>query len=375
MADPTLVTLDLKPLDVNLLGLEVKTSEIVVTVSAQPGSGNLLGNLLTTVANLVNLQGVNTALNNVLGNVVTLANGASLGVTGVNTGGALGTAPVATTPVLTAHIAPVNLNLLGAVVQTSPIDLSLIAHSGPGLVLGNVVTDLANLLNTPPKNGQIDLNYITGQLQTLLNELNVQVPGIAAPSTSPTTTTGATQILSLSVPPINLNLLGLVLQTDQIQVNADAQSGSGDLLGNLLNDLLNTLGATPQNLSSLNLELNALLGKVVAVLNASTLTLAPNALASLTPVLQTLALPNLVNPTGTASTPVLNLDIASTTGTTPPVDVNLLGLIVTTSNIHAQLTAQTGNGQILGNLVYNVSHLLDPGGSLSLLTILNELGV
>jgi hypothetical protein len=39
-----------------------------------------------------------------------------------------------------------------------------------------------------------------------------------------------------------------------------------------------------------------------------------------------------------------------------------------------QLLAQPGDGQVLGNLVYNVSHLLD-GGLLSVLNILNGLGV
>ncbi len=48
---------------------------------------------------------------------------------------------------------------------------------------------------------------------------------------------------------------------------------------------------------------------------------------------------------------------------------------MTTSNIHAQLVAQTGDGQVLGNLLYNVAHLLDPGGSLNLLTILGQLGL
>ena len=43
--------------------------------------------------------------------------------------------------------------------------------------------------------------------------------------------------------------------------------------------------------------------------------------------------------------------------------------------VHAQLIAQTGQGQVLGNLVYNVAHLLDPGGTLNLLTILNQLGL
>ena len=111
------------------------------------------------------------------------------------------------------------------------------------------------------------------------------------------------------------------------------------------------------------------------MLNASSLILPANAISSLSQVLQTLAVPNLVNSTGTASAPILNLAIASTDGTSPPVDVNLLGLQVTTSNIQAQLLAQTGDGQILGNLLYNVANLLNPGGSLSLLTILNALAL
>ena len=76
-----------------------------------------------------------------------------------------------------------------------------------------------------------------------------------------------------------------------------------------------------------------------------------------------------------ATVDVLNLMIASTDGTTPPVDVNLLGLEITTSDITAKLTATTGDGQILGNLVYNVSHLLDPGGTLNLLGILGQLAL
>ena len=114
---------------------------------------------------------------------------------------------------------------------------------------------------------------------------------------------------------------------------------------------------------------------MIGVLNASSLILPADAVNSLSQVLQTLALPNLVNATGTASAPILNLAIASTDGTTPPVDVNLLGLEVTTSNIQAQLLAQTGNGQVLGNLLYNVANLLNPGGSLNLLTVLNELSL
>jgi Domain of unknown function (DUF4214) len=371
-----LITLNLNPLDIRLLGLEVQSNQIQVRVAAQPGQGQLLGNLLTDAANLLNLQGVNNALNTVLGSVVTLLNSVSLNVSGVNTAsGPLSTAAVATTPVLDAFVAPVHLNLLGALVDTSPIHLTITAHSGTGLVLGNVVTDLANLFN-PPLPSQLNIDTINTALQNLLSELGVQAPGIGSSgTTTPPTTPGTEQVLSLTVPPINLNLLGLILKTSQIQVNADAQTGNGELLGNVLTTLLNTLGATPQNLSQLSANLNALLAKVVGILNAASLILPANALNTLSQVLQTLALPNLVNSSGTASAPILNLAIASSNATTPPVDVNLLGLVVTTSNIQAQLLAQTGDGQILGNLLYNVANLLNPGGALNLLTILNQLGL
>jgi hypothetical protein len=373
-----LISLVLPPLDINLLGLEVQTSgPIKVNVSAQPGAGELLGNLLTDASNLLNIQGVNNALNTVLGSVVSLVNSASLSVTGVSGSDAgLLNAAAVTTPILDLFVAPVHLNLLGALVDTSPIHVTITAHSGAGLVLGNVVADLANLFN-PPLPNTLDLNFINSKLVQLLGELNQQIPGVGGtPTPTPTTApAGSEQIVSLAVPPINLNLLGLVLKTSLIQVNANAQTGNGDLLGNVLTTLLNTLGATPQNLSALSGNLNALLSKVVGVLNASALTLPSNAVSSLSGVLQQLALPNLVNATGTASAPILNLSIASTDGSTPPVNVNLLGLQVTTSNIQAQLLAQTGDGQILGNLLYNVANLLNPGGSISLLTILGSLGL
>jgi hypothetical protein len=369
--------LNLNPLNVNLLGLQVQTSRITVTVSAQPGQGALLGNLLSDVSHLLNLTGVNSALNNVLGNVVTLLNASSLNVPSLNTaaGPLSGTAAAATTPVLNLFVAPVHLNLLGALVDTSPIHLTLTAHSGPGLLLGNAVADLANLFNLPLP-AKLDLTAVNNALQNLLNELNTQLPGIgSAPSPNSGTVHGTQEVLRLTVPPINLNLLGLLLQTSQIRVNADALTGNGLLLGNVLTTLLNTLGATPQNLTTLNNDLNAVLAKVIGVLNASTLTLPANAVNSLSQTLQQLALPNLINSASTASAPILNLAIASADGKSPPVNVNLLGLRITTSDIHAQLLAQKGNGQILGNLLYNVAHLLDPGGTLNVLTILNQLGL
>src|SRR5438270_886224 len=45
--DDALITLTLKPLDIDLLGLKVQSSPITVTISAEAGDGLLLGNLLT----------------------------------------------------------------------------------------------------------------------------------------------------------------------------------------------------------------------------------------------------------------------------------------------------------------------------------------
>ncbi len=366
-----LLTLIVKPLHLNLLGLQVQSSPITVTVTPDAGQGKLLGNLLSTVSGLISLDKINTALNNVLAATVDLLNSVGLQVSGVGSG-AFTSAQPATTSLLDVMVAPVHLDLVGLKVDTSPIHLSISAQSGQGLVLGNVLTAIANLFN-PPLPGQLDLATINTRLQQLLAQLNQQIPNIA-PATSPAPPTGSGQILNLTVPAINLNLLGLKLQTTPITVNAAAQTGNGQLLGNVLQTLLNTLGATPGQLSSLSGNLNNLLAKVVGVLNAATLTLPTNALASLSQALQTLALPNLVNPSSSASAPILNLVIASPNGNNaPPVDVNLLGLTVTTSNINAQLIAQTGTGQVLGNLLYNVANLLNPNGPASLLKLLSSL--
>jgi hypothetical protein len=59
--------LDLGPLHLNLLGLEIDLSQIVLDITAQSGAGNLLGNLLCAVANLLNNpSGLADLLNRIL---------------------------------------------------------------------------------------------------------------------------------------------------------------------------------------------------------------------------------------------------------------------------------------------------------------------
>ena len=60
--------LDLGPLSLDLLGLKVDLSRVVLDITAEAGAGNLLGNLLCGVANLLNNPGgLAGLLNQILG--------------------------------------------------------------------------------------------------------------------------------------------------------------------------------------------------------------------------------------------------------------------------------------------------------------------
>jgi hypothetical protein len=69
--------LTLGPLDLNLLGLVVHLNQVVLNIDAQGGQGNLLGNLLCAVANLLNGPNLG-ALTNVLNQIVNILNGLGL---------------------------------------------------------------------------------------------------------------------------------------------------------------------------------------------------------------------------------------------------------------------------------------------------------
>ena len=62
--------LELGPLDLNLLGLMVHLDRVVLDITAQPGPGNLLGNLLCAVANLLNGGGALATIVNLLNQIL-----------------------------------------------------------------------------------------------------------------------------------------------------------------------------------------------------------------------------------------------------------------------------------------------------------------
>ena len=62
--------LDLGPLDLDLLGLRVQLDPVVLNIDAIPGQGNLLGNLLTAVAALLDGVALGAILQDLLENLV-----------------------------------------------------------------------------------------------------------------------------------------------------------------------------------------------------------------------------------------------------------------------------------------------------------------
>jgi len=157
--DVPILHLHLAPIDLNVLGLQVKTSEICLNIDASPGKGKLLGNLLAGLANGLNqggtlgdllggLSGAN--LRALTGGLTHLLNDALRAVTARATESVL----TSTTNILHLEVGPLNLNLLGLKVNLDncaggPITVDVNAISGPGNLLGNLLTDIVNLVDVP----------------------------------------------------------------------------------------------------------------------------------------------------------------------------------------------------------------------------------
>ena len=63
---------------------------------------------------------------------------------------------------------------------------------------------------------------------------------------------------------------------------------------------------------------------------------------------------------------VLTLDLG-------PLNLDLLGLVVDLAPVHLDITAQPGPGNLLGNLLCAVTHLLDLGSLTGILNLLNQI--
>src|SRR5262249_35423905 len=147
---------------------------------------------------------------------------------------------------------------------------------GPGNLLGNLLGDVSHLLDQGLNIGQILSNLSLAQLTTLSNGLSGVVNGALRAIGSPAnaaaggasgTTTGATQILDLSLGPVDLNLLGLRVHLDNcangpVTVDISAQPGAGNLLGNLISGLANLLNNPNATTGALRSQINRIAADV-----------------------------------------------------------------------------------------------------------------
>jgi hypothetical protein len=110
------------------------------------------------------------------------------------------------------------------------------------------------------------LGTLTGTLGTRHVTKQAAFPATlpASGSTSPLAGSSAVcPILHLTLGPLNLNLLGLTVHLNQVVLDITAQSGPGNLLGNLLCSVANLLNSG----SVLSNELSGLLNIVQNLLN------------------------------------------------------------------------------------------------------------
>ncbi|HZU35605.1 MAG TPA: LEPR-XLL domain-containing protein [Gemmataceae bacterium] len=187
-ADPScpILNLQLAPIHLNLLGLHVDTSAICLRITAMPGNGQLLGNLLCDVANALNngqsLGGIlggltSTQTNQLTSGLTSLLNSTLTDVTTPGLGLPTQQAAVAGSAcnVLNLSLGPVNLNLLGLNVHldncnNGPVTVAVTAQPGPGNLLGNLLCNLSNLLDSQASTTALNqaFNRIAGEIQSLL---------------------------------------------------------------------------------------------------------------------------------------------------------------------------------------------------------------
>ena len=154
-----------------------------------------------------------------------------------------------------------------------------------------------------------------------------------------------------------------------------AQTGNGLLAGQRADDALKRWARRRENLADLNNNHQRHLGEGRRRAERRNLTLVGERRINVAAErCRHCSVPTLTAPTAGSTTPVLDLMIASSDGTNAAGECQSARPDITTSNIDAHLAAMTGDGQVLGNLLYNLANLADPGGPAALLNLFNLLG-
>jgi len=258
-------------------------------------------------------------------------------------------------------------------------------------VTGITVNDITAVAGQLIADATVTLNVV-GRTITQ----NVQIP--LSLGASPAATAGTCDILNLTLGPINLNLLGLVVNVDNCAggpVTVNITGNDTELLGQILCGIAGLLNGGLDLGSLLDLlnggldlgELLGLLGLLDGGFNLGDLLNLEGTLTDLTDALTEVLNEVFANffDNATATTGghadgvchILHLALG-------PIHLDVLGLVVDTSAICVDVTAVEGPGNLLGNLLCSLSDLLTNRGNNSkaelvlvrnILRILDQLGL
>jgi hypothetical protein len=168
--------------------------------------------------------------------------------------------------VITLRLAPLDLELLGAQVQTSHISLDVYARKGR--VLGDLFCALAHAKVTFPRVARAMNRRLAGRPLRVMAASQSLPAGSLSPSAS-VARAQTCQVLKLVLGPLHLDLLGLVVdlygktKRDPVVVLINAQPDKG-LLGQVLCGIagggggISSLGGLQSLLSSLGLDVSRL---------------------------------------------------------------------------------------------------------------------
>lgn len=140
--------------------------------------------------------------------------------------------------------------------------------AAPTGTLGNITgttatggTFTGSLTNAQFVNQNGVLTLVGNLTGTLTNAAGTVIGSVTNQAVSTPVTgaagTGSCSILSLTLGPLHLDVLGLVVDLNQVNLNITGQTGNGQLLGNLLCGLANALNGGGGGLANV---LNNLLG-------------------------------------------------------------------------------------------------------------------
>jgi hypothetical protein len=201
----------------------------------------------------------------------------------------------------------------------------------------------------------------------------VQIPlGLGGSPPAPGAPAGSCNILNLTLGPIHLDLLGLVVDLDNCAggpVTVNITGDDSQLVGKLLCDVAGLLNG--------GLNLNDLL----ALLDPQDIL---DLTGALTNALNNVFAKFLPNATATAAAPDANGACSILHLMLGPIHLDLLGLVVDTSQICLSITAVQGPNNLLGNLLCSLSDLLNNSGNTghaqlvlvrNILRVLNALGL